>query len=154
MVQADSKTTGAKWFFYIGLTENSSFCNMTSLSNSSPQFWVAVASPVNWKADKHNNQAPLGKQISLFQVEVFWVVTPCSVGVVYHGGSMDLRNVGILRHNSEDLDFTYHRRESLKTRKFPSDPPFSGPECTTVLPMCNQTDHFFFLQIPITKKYH
>jgi hypothetical protein len=44
-------------------------------------------------------------------VEVFWVVTPCSVVVVYpeDGGSMDLRNVGILQQHHtasqpEDLD--------------------------------------------------
>jgi hypothetical protein len=34
----------------------------------------------------------------MFQVEVFWVVTPCSVVHPEDGGSKVLRNVGILPH--------------------------------------------------------
>jgi hypothetical protein len=56
----------------------------------------------------------------MFQVEVFWVVMPCSVVVEYRpedGGSMDIRNVGNLpQHNPEDLDLKHHLRDSLKTR--------------------------------------
>jgi len=43
----------------------------------------------------------------------FWVVVPCRPE---DGGSMDLRNVGILpQHYREDLDMNLHRRERLKT---------------------------------------
>jgi hypothetical protein len=40
----------------------------------------------------------IGRTIFRFQVEVFWVFTPCRFVVGYNedGGSMDLRNVGIL----------------------------------------------------------
>jgi len=49
-----------------------------------------------------------------FQVEVFWVMTPCS-------GNVDLWNMvschnTTRRHNPEDLDLKNHRRENFKTR--------------------------------------
>jgi hypothetical protein len=48
--------------------------------------------------------AILGPLINIkIQVEVFWVVTPCSVVVGYQ------------RHIPEDLDLNLHRRESIKT---------------------------------------
>jgi hypothetical protein len=56
-------------------------------------------------------------------VEVFWVVTPCSVVVGYQRfrapeGSTDLRNVGNpTHHNQEDLDLNLRRHENLKFRK-------------------------------------
>jgi len=64
-------------------------------------------------------------------VEFFWILTPCRFVVGYQrfrclllpstlhpvdGGSMDLRNVGILpqnytrRHNPEDLDLKHYNR--------------------------------------------
>jgi hypothetical protein len=73
---------------------------------------------------------------SKFQVTVFWVVTSCSLVVGYQrfeetrclqfnpegdGGSMDLRNVGILpqhytrRYNPEDHDLKFHRHEYFKS---------------------------------------
>jgi len=63
----------------------------------------------------------------MFHLEV-WLVTPCRVVVGYQflrglhihpedGGSMDLRNVGILqqKYSTEDLDLKHHHHESLKT---------------------------------------
>jgi len=53
-----------------------------------------------------------GKNPSIFQVEVFWVVTPCSFVVGYqHAASI----LTARRHNSEDLELIYQLRESLKT---------------------------------------
>jgi hypothetical protein len=56
------------------------------------------------------------------QVEVFWIVTPCSVVLGYKhppegGGSMILRKAGMLPHHykaSEDLDLNL-RRYKLKS---------------------------------------
>jgi len=53
----------------------------------------------------------------LLVVEVFWVVTLCSV---VDGSGMDLWNAGTYhnttqRHNSEDLDSKYHSCASVKT---------------------------------------
>jgi len=50
------------------------------------------------------------------QVEVFWVVTPCSVVVVYHheeGNKTNLRNVGILPQNYTASQPRRPRFESL-----------------------------------------
>jgi len=71
--------------------------------------------------------------VQIYQVEVLWVVMPCSVVVGYQrfGGPRclhlqgKLRQRGLLklwhpyhnathRHNPEDLDLKHHRRESLK----------------------------------------
>jgi hypothetical protein len=66
----------------------------------------------------------------MFHFEVFWVLTPCSIVVIRYqkfrgpcclhlhpevGGSMELRNVGILAqhyrgHNPEDMDLAYNLR--------------------------------------------
>jgi hypothetical protein len=69
----------------------------------------------------------LSRYFTVFQVEVLWVVTMCSViaGWCLHlqgeeRGNMDLRNLmsynnTTRHHNTEDLNLKYDRLESLKT---------------------------------------
>jgi hypothetical protein len=66
-----------------------------------------------------------GGKRTMFQVEVFWVVTPCSVVVGHHclrgPCCLHLQPETLVsyhsttrHHNPEDLDLNRHRRDSLK----------------------------------------
>jgi hypothetical protein len=72
------------------------------------------------------------KSTKYFSVQVFWIVTPCSVAVGHQrflgsrcihleGSSKVLRKVNFLpqyatlRHKAEGLDMSSHRREKLKS---------------------------------------
>jgi hypothetical protein len=71
--------------------------------------------------------------ITLLQVQVFWVVTSC--GVVRYQPELSCHNT-TWRHSPEGLDFKHHRRESLKIRNItvllltcPSTQPSITPRC-------------------------
>jgi hypothetical protein len=57
-------------------------------------------------------------KVATFQVEFFWVVTPCSV-VVGYGGSMDLWNAGTLPQHYTGSRSRRPRLEYLRNFKLP-----------------------------------
>jgi len=64
----------------------------------------------------HDKAEKISSNFIGLQVEVFWIVTPCSSAVRYHpedGGSTDVRNVGILPHNGVTTQNNFNvRREN------------------------------------------